>query len=98
LDTYSLSLHDALPILSRAAPGGERSISIVAESASVVAQLHRGLGVAPHPLQIPGIAGRLIHHDQRRHPPARFPRQLSLLVGGERSEEHTSELQSRENL
>src|SRR5690606_41760285 len=75
-EPYTLSLHDALPILHRAAaPAHQR--------------LHRGHprgGQVDHGL----VLDRELLLDQR-----------PLQVGGElqtRSEEHTSELQSRENL
>src|SRR3712207_8187034 len=72
-EIYTLSLHDALPILPvHPAP----------------LHLFRGLHRVPGPLrlldQLPPLGGRLADEDLRR--------------AGERSEEHTSELQSRQYL
>src|SRR5690606_41352038 len=88
---YTLSLHDALPICARARahrhqpPGLEVPVRLpVREEPRLVRAVPRGAAA----------------HDGRAHPRrprvARCEAQHHLLV--RRSEEHTSELQSRENL
>src|SRR5690606_41017131 len=92
--TYLLSLHDALPIF----PGlcscpGRRSTQQVRHAAALFLELGQGL--------VDGLAAEVVDREVADH------RVLAVLGGhGEaedhafrdRSEEHTSELQSRENL
>src|SRR5690606_42050041 len=82
--TYTLSLHDALPICP--AGGGQRAGCLRQRP---VPSFHGG-----HRLEGQRRAGGG-HPDHGPHPSPRLP----VRGGGEgRSEEHTSELQSRENL
>src|SRR5690606_39401399 len=90
-DTYTLSLHDALPISSR--PVASRCGLVVAAIARiddhgariVLVQhiVHPGESVDIPMIELPQIAG--VNGGGK-------------VSGGGRSEEHTSELQSRENL
>src|SRR5690606_41716587 len=74
---YSLSLHDALPILlPRDAALGDAPAAAGARSSA-----RRATGAASGPGNGPGLQQALAAHPQ-----------------SDRSEEHTSELQSRENL
>src|SRR5690606_41504692 len=81
---YTLSLHDALPIWCRWAPVGALSPSSGSQTEGRLAHQSRQhrVGVA-HPLA---------------QPPAGGARVDDVLDAEGRSEEHTSELQSRENL
>src|SRR5690606_42101475 len=83
--TYTLSLHDALPIFRRLQP---------------VLQDRSSTAVAARRVRHDPLARRILRKDrkgaaQRRPQPGGDARPLSAPV---RSEEHTSELQSRENL
>src|SRR5690606_41491570 len=96
LESFTLSLHGALPICRRV-PRGRASVCSVAVTPPPVLWL----GAPAHPLR-----RAIVRSSNRAACPApqdftvrtaarRFPRQRPLPV---RSEEHTSELQSRENL
>src|SRR5690606_41845086 len=78
----TLSLHDALPIF-HALRQGSRALSWPRHA-------RQGARVAGRQLECP-VLGRDAHQDGVTHRAAGRPRAL-------RSEEHTSELQSRENL
>src|SRR5690606_41933204 len=81
--SYPLPLHDALPISARAEPPGAREVQ-------------EPLG--PRAAVLDGLRGR--HHVPRAPPHGDRVRVVEGEVRGlhARSEEHTSELQSRENL
>src|SRR5690606_41371266 len=87
----SLSLHDALPILAlalaAAPPVAHRGLTATAETVAVVGLLV--VSIAGYALWTTGVVGAL---------PG--PVYSGLVAAGTaaRSEEHTSELQSRENL
>src|SRR5690606_39574325 len=81
-DTYTLSLHDALPICS---PSGF-TLARATDNQRIAFRLAGGPG-GPGNTHGPGGSG---------HRPRIRPHLLELLAV--RSEEHTSELQSRENL
>src|SRR5690606_41925459 len=78
LDIYTLSLHDALPILEGSSEGG------LSEKFSVAADI------------LKNIEARKNLKSGKEPDPILFERLKALRK--ERSEEHTSELQSRENL
>src|SRR5690606_41896009 len=93
-DTYTLSLHDALPI-SRA-PRGRRQRGRRAYGA----ELRRGTGSVRLLPPAPG-AGRVRPADRPAADELRSAgaaAQSGCRADADRSEEHTSELQSRENL
>src|SRR5690606_39599937 len=86
-DTYTLSLHDALPISHRHVSAGHAlgagddvGLVAVALRTEVLTEPAEG-------------ADHLVRHQQHVVPVADLPHALEV-----RSEEHTSELQSRENL
>src|SRR5690606_41912204 len=81
---YTLSLHDALPILAILHPGrevGAREVASMLPDSGVVKEIPRGA-----PVEVSGgsLTERLDAYER------------ALILA--RSEEHTSELQSRENL
>src|SRR5690606_41643536 len=80
-ESYTLSLHDALPICAGLLRRARHSPCPLVSGAGPVQGLHRPAQVQPLPVAA--------HHGDRPHWQARR---------GARSEEHTSELQSRENL
>src|SRR2546429_6223878 len=85
-EIYTLSLHDALPILywlARAIVGGQQAVLAILLTATVTAFSSPGLEFGPLVLARPLWAMLLWHVWQ---------------VIGQRSEEHTSELQSRLHL
>src|SRR3712207_8061620 len=78
-EIYTLSLHDALPILGRPPPRDRTAAASTRELRFAIA----------------------CRHDQRhdaRHRRHRLPRWVVCRAGTRRSEEHTSELQSRQYL
>src|SRR5690606_41314539 len=84
---YTLSLHDALPIFSHLALLRFFGDGVQRHQCSAVSR--RGYGKAPETSRFPGPVYRVVRKPglQGRRRPAK-----------KRSEEHTSELQSRENL
>src|SRR3712207_7263648 len=84
-EIYTLSLHDALPILHELAEGDEGARSL----------RHLALGQGDHlaelDLQPPALDAQGLHAGQQAG-------HLAVVVGPPRSEEHTSELQSRQYL
>src|SRR5690606_40827778 len=92
-ESSCLSLHDALPISRSAfvgAGGYHRRMHAFARPLAIAL-----LALAPQP---PALAGGgtcapVVEAGWLRQPPVAMP-----MLGGFRSEEHTSELQSRENL
>src|SRR5690606_40613542 len=92
-DTYSLSLHDALPILNYASAGAGSPHHLAMELLN--AELDLGMvhipykGAAPSLTDVAGGQVPIMMVD--------LAAGAGFLQGG-RSEEHTSELQSRENL
>src|SRR5690606_40513716 len=85
-DVYALSLHDALPISLRV-PGGVGPRSRPAPA-----------GRCPRHVAVGALGSAVARHDRLRN---RLPRSITPappLLRFLRSEEHTSELQSRENL
>src|SRR5207302_3316773 len=95
-DVYTLSLHDALPIslmrrmrkesfTLRTSTSAEEALRILAHSQIdlVVSDMHMA---AMSGLQFLSIVA------------ANHPKCIRIMLTGQRSEEHTSELQSRENL
>src|SRR5690606_41009375 len=83
--TYTLSLHDALPISSPPRPARRRSAPSRHPGRAPRARTAPAPALPP-PCRAP--ASRVLRESSR-------PRTRA---GGQRSEEHTSELQSRENL
>src|SRR5439155_22055339 len=77
--SYTLSLHDALPICAVNEQGGDRGVDAAREAAD-----------HPAGADLLADATHLVLDDRRRRPGASHPRA--------RSEEHTSELQSRGHL
>src|SRR5690606_41845896 len=84
-DFYTLSLHDALPIFMRISIPRTTDPKCSPDSQAVV-------GWCSTPV-MPSIWWRDTLLDDRS-----YSRSISLSAGRPRSEEHTSELQSRENL
>src|SRR5690606_40819298 len=84
---HPLSLHDALPIsLVFDAPGGPFTLTARADRIDVTDE---GLVISDYKTGKPPSAKAVLAHEKP---------QLSLEAAIARSEEHTSELQSRENL
>src|SRR5690606_42155568 len=84
---YTLSLHDALPIFIEAhLTLGERGLS-AGDAASALRHATAAYQLARNEELVQGVLARLYHLMQR-----------SGRSQADRSEEHTSELQSRENL
>src|SRR5439155_26717267 len=94
-ELYTLSLHDALPISDGSA--GRRELERIAHE--VGDDLLQARGVAVHPYRTAVhrdvVALRDAGRAQRGH---RTPRGGQQVHGAARSEEHTSELQSRGHL
>src|SRR5690606_41565285 len=96
-ETQALSLHDALPILG--------NVAAVAKIAPAQGQFGAHAG-APAQVRVPGgvarhaqAVGRVgLARRYRTQAGTQRPARLQLPVQPQRSEEHTSELQSRENL
>src|SRR5690606_41315363 len=88
-DVLTLSLHDALPIWAPAKPVPDVDLAKLAEP---YISAENGITTAEAALEgaLLILADRITHDPQTR---ARFREELR-----RRSEEHTSELQSRENL
>src|SRR5690606_41561105 len=96
-DIYTLSLHDALPILALRHPLDTDRVlpGLLLPGRSLApAQAGRPLASAAHGLLARG-PGDAVLRDQRG---ALRVRQVPVQHAHARSEEHTSELQSRENL
>src|SRR5690606_39913521 len=86
-DTYTVSLHDALPISEKAPAPRSKTPPKTAEQAKADATAPAPRAPASAPGAAPAGAD------------ARFVLQVGAFANpGSRSEEHTSELQSRENL
>src|SRR5690606_41526565 len=87
-DSYTLSLHDALPIFAHKLPEGARWPDLAGRSGLNLLDHYRQMLLDLGKSEDPLIAA--IYADAQTR--LKEPRHL------ERSEEHTSELQSRENL
>src|SRR5690606_41688141 len=93
--TYPLSLHDALPIWRLAASRGARTLPVV-DALAQETQHRLVVGAGILPVRRVGDA-RQGHFFGIRENRQQFIRQTAEKLRA-RSEEHTSELQSRENL
>src|SRR5690606_41129295 len=90
--TQLLPLHDALPIFDPACGSGNFLVIAYKEMRAIEAEINKRRGEADRASDIPLTNFRGI---ELRDFPAEIAR-LALIIA--RSEEHTSELQSRENL
>src|SRR5690606_42037368 len=90
-DTYTLSLHDALPILR----DPQKVADDVRDGYVTEEVARKTYGVVLNDGQVDEDATQQIRNEIRRN---RLGQDLAREVLAARSEEHTSELQSRENL
>src|SRR5690606_40247216 len=96
LSPDSLSLHDALPILSKPSLVPSRSMLVTSSSPAPAAAIRCAHSTASRPV---AVRPPWVNTSQRGGSPGAETRLASMATTMHcRSEEHTSELQSRENL